>query len=508
MSASPRFAAVVVLLLSCLTGCVAFAPRQTAAWPTALAVAPPHAVRVDPRPLSAFLSRVAQERLRVHHVFLARDGRTVLDAAVAPAQPGEVHSLDEATGAVVGLVYAAALQQGAVPPLETLVLDALDEPARPDDIAWRGVTVGDLLDMRTGLSLRQEPEAPAGCVLPHMSDWLATALAAHGDTIPGVEWHAFPWATQLLAEVIIRNTDLSLPQAANAFLFAPLGIEDATWRTGTNTTDAIAGLSLSARSLARIGAAIQNEGVYNSMRVWPADWFAAADPENPYIETHPYTRHWHVFPDGTLAAVGRGGQRWIVDRARGAVAVVFAGEDADGEAVIDAAWPQHFVPALGESVLPEDRMTEEDLRRRSRALQAPHRVTDASPRPRAAHRRHRVWYRLSGNPVEALRVSFDVLSPVGAVVVDLLHTRTSIRAGFAGVLEATEHPSAVFPDGVAATATWTDADTLRLEIDTISHIERWQVDVRFGENDVEIDATPTLLRSVRDPAGCHFYGTR
>ncbi len=508
-------AKVVGLGLVFAAGCTpraALAPST--AWPTApWSSAAPEALGIDSVALSNMLRVIETSGLRMHHVYIARHGRTVLDAAMHPSAAGQTHRVDHITGVVTATLYGVALQRGLVPPVNTRVTDAFALPERPNDIAWSALTIDDLLNMRTGLVFDDSAEAAPqdnACAAPDITAWLPQALGLRGDTIPGVQLEPLPLATQLLGALIENGTGTSLAEFAQSALFAPLGMESATWHTQSGTTDAISGLSLVPADLARLGTLFLSGGYLNGQQLLPLDWMADANAaENPYLSSLPYVQHWHVWDDDVLAGVGRGGQYWIVDRMRDMVVVLYAGESADRIAEVEALWHDRIVPAVSDTPRVANRMAAEALQNRVRRMAITPVTGPASTRPATARAYDARWYVLEPNAIDIARVSFDVLDPIGAILADWITTRARIRFGFAGALERTDGLSDVLPFGpsIAAAGRWEGANTLLLEVDTVSNIERWEVRVEFGEGVVTIHADPTLLRSPLDPTSCLLLGT-
>jgi CubicO group peptidase (beta-lactamase class C family) len=134
---------------------------------------------------------------------------------------------------------------------------------------------------------------------------------------PGARWTYCGGATALLGRLIADGTGRSLPQYAQAVLFAPLGIASFEWTTGAdNVASAASGLRLAPRDLARLGELVLTEGVWHGQRIVPAGWIRAMlQPRLPTSWGGQYGYQWYIESIAghrLIAGMGNGGQRLFV----------------------------------------------------------------------------------------------------------------------------------------------------------------------------------------------------
>jgi CubicO group peptidase (beta-lactamase class C family) len=144
------------------------------------------------------------------------------------------------------------------------------------------------------------------------------------DTPPGAEFHYNSGDTNLLGEVVRReSSSATLIDFAVEHLFGPLGIEEFGWvRFGyaPEVTFASGGASLRPRDMAKLGALYLGGGVWNGIRVISEEWVTesttmAIPLVGNYMTLHGYGYNWWLgrfqfrgTPVEYFRAAGWGGQ--------------------------------------------------------------------------------------------------------------------------------------------------------------------------------------------------------
>ena len=247
------------------------------------------------------------------------------------------------TKSVVGLLYGIALSEGAVPPLDTPLLDLFPEYADLRDGSKREeITVEHALTMQMGTewdeNLPYTDPRNSEIAMELAEDRYRFVLDRPMVTDPGTTWTYNGGAVALIAKLIADGTGQDIDTFAQTRLFDPLGLEDHEWVRGQDgVPSAASGLRLTARDLAKLGVMIAQNGVYNGKEVVPASWletsFRAAASIQPGFD---YGFLWYLTkgPNGDpiLIALGNGGQRLTVQPAAGFVVATFAGNYNDPDA--------------------------------------------------------------------------------------------------------------------------------------------------------------------------------
>lgn len=307
----------------------------------------------------------------LHGVVAVRGGRTVLECyragedfawdkslGVVDFGPETLHDTRSVTKSVTGLLYGIALDRGLVPsPREPLLPCFPQYPDLAADPQRAVLTVEHALTMSLGLEWREDipynSPANAEIAMERAADRYRYVLERPMIEAPGVRWAYCGGASALLGRLIAEGTGQSLPQYARAALFAPLGIDQVEWMTGTDGVAAAAsGVRLTPRALARIGELVLHEGEWAGQRIVSADWIRTM--LQPRLQTSwnaQYGYHWYLDrPAGhrLAAGIGNGGQRLYVLPDLDLVVAVTAGnyDDPDQWRTPQAVLEQVILPAL------------------------------------------------------------------------------------------------------------------------------------------------------------------
>ena len=209
------------------------------------------------------------------------------------------------------------------------------------------VTLHHLLTMTSGMEWEQWA-VPYGdpsndeTIMDEAPDPVAMVLSRSVKSPPGTSWTYNSGSTELLAEIVERESGMPLTQLAEEALFGPLGIRDYEWFGPTQWQPpgrpaASWGLRLRGRDVAKIGSLMLHEGRWGGRQVVPAAWVARSiqkhvtEMPRGFGGRYGYGYQWWVgrsrsFPPYTIvAAMGYGGQRAFVVPERHLVVTVLAG---------------------------------------------------------------------------------------------------------------------------------------------------------------------------------------
>lgn len=237
-------------------------------------------------------------------VLVVRHGKLVLDAQYAPFKRGMKHTVNSVTKAVVSTLVGIAYQQGKSGPLDAPVLDAFPERSVANvDSRKKMITLQNLLDSNSGLSW-QEPltdEVPESMLqMERSADWIGFVLDRPMAQAPGVGFNYNSGAWHLLSGILSRQTGVDTLSFAKKELFAPLGINDVTWRRDPQGVPIGGyGLFMHPRDMAKIGYLYLHGGRWEGQQLLSASW-----PErvsHPQVEMQlgslRYANGWWVIPE-------------------------------------------------------------------------------------------------------------------------------------------------------------------------------------------------------------------
>lgn len=154
-------------------------------------------------------------------------------------------------------------------------LDSIDTPVHEFFPAWaedeerRHITIRHLLNHSSGLNAGQ----PAGPIY-QQGDFVSFALDAPLDVAPGEAVIYSNNGTNLLAGIIGLVVGMPLSEFLARDLFGYLGIEEFVWRPDrVGNPQGMAGLSLRATDLARLGQLALNNGNWDGRQLIDEGWF-------------------------------------------------------------------------------------------------------------------------------------------------------------------------------------------------------------------------------------------
>ncbi|MGX9354495.1 serine hydrolase domain-containing protein [Roseobacteraceae bacterium S113] len=337
-------------------------------WP----VASPEAAGFDGNSLNALARYIDAGRAlpNVHALVIERRGSLVFErywpgskgwddgsgADPAPYGVHVAHDLRSISKSVTALVLGIALhaQPAAVDdilsrPVLEFFPEFRDMAPELDDI-----TLHHALTMTAGLAWN-ETYAPMGprndfMRLIRSDDPVNFVLSKPVARSPGGPWHYNSGLTDVVAAIVTRITGEPFEAFALRRFFAPLGIrEPQWWRPDAWRAQAFpsasAGLRLTARDVARIGALMVDDGMWQGRQIVPQSWIKRATqrhvPDTPWGPHGAYGYGYYWFPGHMLSghrvirAVGFGDQRLFVLPEQGLSVTVFAGNFETGGGDLD-----------------------------------------------------------------------------------------------------------------------------------------------------------------------------
>ncbi len=258
----------------------------------------------DPAGLEDFVNLVGERATESLLVLL--DGRvlTERDFGVEPDSQRDVASCQKS---VIGLLVVMARDRGLLdltdPVTDHLGAGWSNAPADEESL----VTVRQLLTMTSGLD-----------------DDLRRAA------MPGRRWYYNNNAYYVLRHLLEQVTATGIDDLSRDWLWAPVGISDASWYERPGSRDPkgrpVSGLRMHTRDMARLGLLVARSGEWDGTRVVAgASIDEALEPSQELNPAYGYL--WWLAggrvpgaPADVVAALGRGDQKLFVSRSTGLVA--------------------------------------------------------------------------------------------------------------------------------------------------------------------------------------------
>lgn len=388
-----------LLLLPCLLGLAL--PART------FEPATPESAGVASGAILDWLDAVERDVDALHGFVLLRHGKAVAEGYWAPYEAGRPHMLYSLSKSFASTAIGIAADEGKLS-LDAPVLSFFPDkaPAAPS-ANLAAMRVRDLLCMGTGnhndtfAPMKKEPDG----------DWVRVFFAQPVEHAPGTFFRYNTGASYMLSAVLHKATGQHLLDYLTPRLFAPLGIEGATWERcpqGLHTGGY--GLKVTTRDIAALGQLYLQHGAWQGRSLLSTQWVAQAtsrqidngsNPESDWNQGYGFQfwrcRHNAYRGDGAF------GQYCIVMPDQNAVLAINSGL-GNMQQVLDLVWTR-LLPAMRPEPLPADPATQARLAARLAALALPP-VQGAPDAPLAARVLGKT-YRLDDNDKGLLSLSLS-----------------------------------------------------------------------------------------------------
>ena len=302
----------------------------------------------------------------MNSVMVLRHGNVVAEGWWAPYDAQSPHSLYSLSKSFTSTAVGLAVGEGKLS-IDDEVLKFFPDDAPKDPSGnLKSMRVSDLLRMSTGH--QTEPARKPDEV------WTRTFLAHAVPFKPGTHFLYNTPATYMLSAILKKATGMDLFDYLGPRLFAPLGIEGATW---DKSRDGISlggyGLKIRTEDIARFGQLYLQKGKWEGKQLVAEAWVDAAtarqtsngsSPRSDWDQGYGY-QFWRC-RHGAFRGDGAFGQFCVVMPEQDAVLVITSGVK-DMQNVLNLAW-EHLLPAMKPSSLPADDEAAKKLAQRLKSL--------------------------------------------------------------------------------------------------------------------------------------------
>jgi len=420
----------------------------------------PEEVGIPSQAVTAFLDALARSGQEAHSFMLLRHGRVAAEGWWKPYESAHPHQLFSLSKSFTSTGIGFAVTEGRLS-VDDPVLSFFPEsaPKRPS-ANLKAMRVRHLLTMTSG----HAADTLGRIQRPGTRDWAKAILALPVEEPPGSRFVYNSGASYLLSAIVQKVTGQRLSAWITPRLFAPLGIDDATWEQCPRGIDTGGwGLSLRTEDIAKFGQLLLQKGRWQGTQLIPEAWVTEATearvgndrPGEPIDWTQGYGYQFWRCRHGCFRGDGAFGQLCVVMPGQDAVLAMTSGAQ-NMQAILDAAWGT-LLPAMGESAKLVKKH-QADLRRALRGLRLDPPGFSDDP-PAAAHLDGTTW-RLAANEAGLRSVSF-AFHPGRLVVTLQARRKTVLRCG-AGrwVSGRVRRERAGQPVPVRAAYTWTSGGSL------------------------------------------------
>lgn len=262
---------------------------------------------------AATLRRYIETQADPIDAFVALQGERIV---MEYGDVGTPMNLASARKSVLSLLFGIASDRGLIDLHDTLGALGIDESRTPLTEAEKQATVEHLLQARSGIYLQSGAETVEN----------RDGRPGRGQYPPGAHYFYNNWDFNVLGAIFEQETGLSIGEALDTWLAVPLGMQDFSRghvlydRQGSDSDYSTYRIHMSARDLARLGALVAQDGMWNQTRIVSAEWIdrsttAYSEAAGPFYDAFGYS-WWLNSELGAVLADGWGGQYMLVDRDR------------------------------------------------------------------------------------------------------------------------------------------------------------------------------------------------
>jgi CubicO group peptidase (beta-lactamase class C family) len=295
-------------------------------------------------------------------MLVMRQGKLVFEQYWNGRDAQVQQDLRSVTKSITSLLVGAAITRGLIQNVDEPVQRHLGALYPHSPALARGLTVEQLLTMRSGQACNdRDPSSPGQeDTMYRQRDWVAYFMALPAAAPGAVVAQYCTGGVVALGRVLTQASGQSVQVFADQALFAPLGIKGARWATFDEgrQTDTGGHLMLRPRDLLKIGQLVLQQGRWQGQQLLPQAWIAQSTAQHTQLDGgNAYGYLWWRFAVRhaggeamVLTASGNGGQALFVVPELDLVAVFTGGN-------YNVAKAQRAFQIMRQQVLPAVRIT-------------------------------------------------------------------------------------------------------------------------------------------------------
>jgi CubicO group peptidase (beta-lactamase class C family) len=482
---------IALTLVSHLPAGQAQGAFRSAGWPTAgWSSCAPEDQGFDSAKLADGLMAIRERGLYLHSLMLIRNGHALLDASFYPYDGKAVHDVASVSKSIMTTLIGIAADRGRL---------GLDDPALsffPDgkianrDAAKERITVRHLAGMSSGLDCTAANDEQTLHEMERAPNFVQFILDRKMIFEPGARFVYCSPGMHLLSAILQRATGMTSLEFARLHLFEPLGIKDVIWPADPQGVNHGWGdIRLHPRDMAKLGLLWLNKGRWEDKQVVSAEWVEASVKRQVRTgRDDDYGYGWWITdPDGSYAAIGRGGQRVQVWPSINAMLVMTGGGvDIDD---IEPFFEQAFTGVT--EPLPANPAGVARLAAAVDAVRNPPAAKPVPSPPATAAKISGRTYAFETNPLDIEEMGLVFSSPSEAAMT--IKLRGGERAeswpiGLDGVYRFSNGPYGL-PQGLRGG--WIDERTFAAEYDNIANNDHLMMRLTFKEDRLTVESHET-----------------
>ena len=252
---------------------------------------------IDPAPVLEAARRIESGKYgEVHSLLIYRENMLVFESYFqghdyqweAPRHYGEVvnwerhmlHHAHSVSKSITSLCVGIAIEKGFIRDIHQSIFEYLPEYQYLKTNENQNITIENLLTGTSGM-LWAEWSAPLSSM---ENDQIAMWFHEKGPVdfvlgrpviaAPGTHFTYSGGNIELLGVIVENASGMSFEEFSEKYLFVPMGMDQAEWDLiyPTGEVEAAGGLRITPREMAKIGALMLNDGVWNGEQIIPVRW--------------------------------------------------------------------------------------------------------------------------------------------------------------------------------------------------------------------------------------------
>jgi CubicO group peptidase (beta-lactamase class C family) len=262
--------------------------------------------------------KILREFPHICSLLVIRNGAIVFERYYRGHDANSLFDVRSVTKSFISALIGTAFAEQHIVNLDQKILSYFPEyKSHNMDPRKAAITIHDLLTMKFGLAWDEEQDFERLAASDHWIQYMFNLPMKHH---PGSVFNYNSGACHILSALIQRLTGMTALEFAQQRLFSSLGIHHVSWQFDPiGISFGFAGLSLTARDVAKLGLLYAAHGLWNETRILMPDYIHTSTTtwsSGGFPEDADYGYHWWVLPSAShpaFFAAGYGGQYlWIV----------------------------------------------------------------------------------------------------------------------------------------------------------------------------------------------------
>lgn len=189
----------------------------------------------------------------------------------------DLHDCRSISKSITSLCIGIAIDKGLIKNVDEPIEQYFPEYNRYFDTQKRQITIKQLLTMTAGFDWNEDISyrdfKNSELQMDLSSDPIKYILSRPIVAAPGTKWNYNGGESQLLAQIIVKVSGMTIDKFAEQYLFNPLSIDIYDWlKLKENMPAAASGLRLRSRDLLKIGMLYMNNGIWQNKQIIAKDW--------------------------------------------------------------------------------------------------------------------------------------------------------------------------------------------------------------------------------------------